>query len=403
MSLDSIIDRVREAAGADFAFVLSRRGRLVTRNAPQDMPEPGRLELVSVGERALAEGRGVVHHEMPREALVPFGGAAPVDVFVTVREEAILCVVMATFSPQHNVGTALAQAVVDVDALLEAEASRRERRRPSAKQAKKSGKGKRSIAPPPDALDFGDAPEPLGRGTIPFLTPMKSGRRLTPPPLPPEISVSEAKVGRATLAAIELDAEGPEITYGMAPVGRGTLAEIELSSLPVGDPRASAPDIRVELESLPSIDRAELEVTDRQTMPFVESATDSKRRFEAAQRARTVESPITLEDTSKRTVLVGRSAARPTPAPSAKSAAKKVESLLRSPRDSNIEAWHQALDEIQGDPSTSGKIGDKPRRSVPPAARSRPGASAAPGKRRSLPPPAEKSDKGKSMRPPRKP
>ena len=47
--LDEIIDRVAEACGADFAFVLSRRGRLVTQNAPKDMPEQGRAELAAHG------------------------------------------------------------------------------------------------------------------------------------------------------------------------------------------------------------------------------------------------------------------------------------------------------------------------------------------------------------------
>lgn len=383
-TLDSIIDRVSEQAGADFAFVLSRRGRLVTRNAPADMSEAGRLEIVAIAEKALTEQRAVVHHEMARQTLVPFGGAAPVDVFVSAREEAILCVVMATFAPQNNVGSALAQAVVELDALLEAEATRRERRRPSKKEQKKSGRGRRSVAPP--GLDFDDAPS--ARGTVPFMQPFKPGRRLTPPPLPPEITVTEAKVGRATMAAIEIDAEGPEITYGMAPIGRATIAEIELAAIPRGDPRASAPEIRVELESLPTIDPRDLEVTDRQTLPFTEQATESKRRFEALQRARTIESSITLEETSKRTVMVGRSAPRPpASAPGKGGKGGKLDALLRSPRDSNIEAWHQALDEIV-------EPGEKPapRRSVPPAAKSRP-QTGAPGKRRSLPPAGQGRDK----------
>jgi len=80
-ALDEVIDRIRDDAGADFAFVLTQRGRLVTKNAPRDMPEVGRAKLVGAAQALGGPGK-VGELTMPRADLVRFGGAAPVDVFV---------------------------------------------------------------------------------------------------------------------------------------------------------------------------------------------------------------------------------------------------------------------------------------------------------------------------------
>jgi hypothetical protein len=225
----------------------------------------------------------------------------------------------------------------------------------------------------------------------------------------------------------------------MAPIGRATVAEIELSMLPVGDPRSSIPDVRVELSSMPEIDVQELELEHsyRQTLPFTEAAIDSKRAFEAK-----TDSVVTVADSPNRRVLHGRSAgsqARPPtaqlmpPAPLARKSAGPAPATLRgvSPpkesekqrgqsskppgRNSNIELWHRALGELGDEDEDERTIPDarpprpivaaaspsKRKTSIPPAAKSRPKTQAPPAAKSSRPktqaPPA-----AKSSRPPKK-
>jgi len=86
--------------------VLSQAGLLVTKDAPKDMPDRGRTKILW----ACPSGKSdIVHLEMPREDLVPFGGAAPIDVFaVRVEDAAILVAVMASWNDKSNVLLALA-------------------------------------------------------------------------------------------------------------------------------------------------------------------------------------------------------------------------------------------------------------------------------------------------------
>ncbi len=436
-NLDEIADSVCRDAGGDFAFVLSRRGRLVTQHAPKDMPEVGRGEIARTAEQLLAARRGFGHVEMPRQALVPYGGAAPVDVYLAARPEAVLCLVMATYVPHDKVSGAMSRAVVALDALLEDAHSKRDRRRarksrpPSSKGSIAPPAGKRAtVAPPagrrtsippsskgsrpparassrtgrrteaPPALDFDDVVTVRGSGALP--SPMMDLRRPTPPPLPPEITLGgEAKIGRATLAAIEVDREGPDITYGLAALGRRTIAEIEMSMVPQGDPRSSAPVVRVELASMPSLEGTESEPLNRQTLPFTQTAEELKRAFDAAQIARG--SSATIEVSAKRTVIVGASSARrdasapelsvdidgdaepdsdrsptleverpgrqvldapdvditeemaapvsePPGAPDADTIVESGERTKPDPRDSGIDVWHRALSEIVAPP-----------------------------------------------------
>ena len=370
ISLDSIVDRVCEAARADFAFVLTRRGRLATRKAPENMPESGRKAVLAVAEKQLREKRGSVSHvDVPREMLVPFGGAAPVDVYVAAREEAILCVVMATFAEQLYVSDAIAEGTAALDKLLMAEAERRERRRPGRKDKEKSegvkSRGGRRASDP--AVEE-TKEEPLVANPSPAaVTPAVEPFELDDSDDMPTITIAQTKMGRATLAAIEIDRDAPEITYSTSTIGRRTLGEIELSMLPAGDPRSSVPDIRVDVISLPAIDGAELDVTDRTTLPFTERPEDAKRRFELAERLRQGLGPVVLETTKTRTVIAGRS--KPTkaakPAPTVEPPRAPVPAIDSKPRDSNIEIWHSALAE-----SLEEKSGDREpprRRSQPPA------------------------------------
>ncbi len=451
-SLDQIVDRVREESGADFAFILTRRGRLATRNAPSDMPQEGRAALVELAEELLDSKRDFAHMELPRETLVPFGGAAPVDVYVAAREEAILCVVMATFVSQDRVGPAVARGVGELDALLDTDQRRLRRRGLKARPPNpKSSSGQKRRRTGEFTLDFDDEG---ARGTIPFLAPYKPAPKRDEPP--PEITVRDASVGRATLAAIEVDAQSPEIVYGMSPIGRHTIAEIERSVVPEGDPKSSIPDIRVNVVTMPDIPTEELDVIDRQTLPFTENAAAAKRAFDAKESPPS-EHPVTVSASAQRTVIVGRSGSgprlkrslrderasipdsddtipdaapaglRPPPpapkrvsqspaapgkprsiapgarksvAPRAASSAPppegdpmieskeigKDERVLRQLRDSNIEAWHQALGEIDATEG-AGSSPPPPRISeAPPKRHTRPPSAAFP-KRKTLSPP----------------
>lgn len=411
-SLDAIIDRVSEMARADFAFVLTRRGRLATTKAPADMPESGRMAIVALAERQLRDKPGTVSHaDIPREMLVPYGGAAPVDVYVAAREEAILCVVMATFAEQRFVSDAMEAGARELDKLLHAEAERRARRRPAKgskdREIPKPGKSspgarRRLSAPPPPPSE--PALGPVFRSTIPDgLVAVKISEAASPAdPLDdmPTITIAPTKIGRATLAAIEIDRDAPEITYGQSTIGRATLSEIELSLVPGGDPRSSVPEIRVDVVSLPAIDTAELDVTDRTTLPFTEHPEEAKRRFELAQKLS--EGPVVLETSKTRTVIAGKSkpapkAPRPPSMRPPRGASAGGPPKMPAPRlplesrDSNIELWHNALAETLEEPQ---REEPKPRRSQPPRASvqwSRPEKGATSGEEEIAPTKARKS------------
>ncbi len=454
-ALDEIIDLVRDRAGADFAFILSRRGRLVTRHAPENMPEEGRADLVAAGETVLGTDR-VALRTIPREAIVPYGGAAPIDVFVGAREAAIVCVVLATWSDQSAVFSAFELAFAGLDKLIEAELSKRKpessrrrktlapgapappesssgrsggtRRPPSPAPSSTGGTRTKTLMPPgrgqrktmlgidepaiaaavastkaarseapiprapgsssgrgrgrtqrPPPFSMGAAPrnrsqtkpnasngaidpvdrEPqLGRGTLPFVPGDNSPtqqvlRSLTTPsrvPSGPEITIGEAPIGRATMAAIELEVQAPQISFGTAHMGRETMAAIDASVVPLGKGHGSAPDLRVTLASMPEIDTRELEPIDRQTLPFTEAAADMKRSFDEAVKRRAMAPPdvrvrlSALDWDVKAAVL---EEAKPDLEEAARKARLKAQEQTK--RNSNIEAWHDALSEIVGE------------------------------------------------------
>jgi hypothetical protein len=457
-ALDDIIDLVRDRAGADFAFILSRRGRLVTRHAPENMPEEGRLTLVSAGETVIGTDR-IALRTMPRESLVPYGGAAPVDVYVGAREAAIMCVVMATWTDQSQVEPAFELGFGELDRLIGDELAKRGRADSSKKKkglasqippapGSSSGRsskrapasspgelpGKGSVPPPRAArktivgiddptvlpgLPLGKAKQPSvipkapgsssgrsaggkgrtqrpppftlpktrtqrppaaaapppkagskdwGRGTLPFipgdtstaqqaLRALASQARATGP----EITIGEARIGHATLVAIELEQAAPQISFGAAPLGRETLAAIDASEVPQGS-SGSAPELRVSLASMPDIDPSELEPIDRQTLPFTEPAVDAKRAYEDAAKRRAAEPPdvrvrlASLDFETKSAVLEERSAEL---AEAARRARLKAQE--QSKRNSNIEAWHDALNELVDDGKSAKKKQPRPK------------------------------------------
>ena len=334
--LDEIVEEIRSLAEADFAFVLTRRGRLITAEAPQDMPEPGRMRLTKAAKPLIGTTQ-TVQLTLARQDLVPYGGAAPVDVYIAVaREQAILCVVMSTWADKRPIIPAMLEGI----ALLEPVLDRKQgggipaaagRPRSPARVAPRT-------SPPPPGLTITTPARPP---TPAPAAPTKSRRRgamsglvgliggvptassslekapviqNAPTPAPPrgesipDIRVGEAALGRESLAAIERELHGsslPDIVVGEGRLGLASLEAIDAASRA---PVASAPEhVRVELasmsrESVDDITRAESELAAREaagilepdvearsprmTNPWAELPNDSKRAVEAAKRTR---------------------------------------------------------------------------------------------------------------------
>ncbi|MEO5725623.1 MAG: hypothetical protein ABI134_04905 [Byssovorax sp.] len=277
-TFELVVEQVRAVAGADFAFVLTRRGRLVTRDAPRDMPEAGRTAIMDAA-RPLERG-AVGELTLPREELVPYGGAAPIDVhFGVAADQAILCVVMSSWARKAMVTQALTDGVAKIEAVIAASGREPTRRRKSVAPPSmgRSTAGlvvasgatthaARSLERPPVIQSQRPPPRPnrgslpqitvgtaeLGRESLAALEREARGERLSVPRLPsaPEISVDEGTLGRDSLAVIDNEVRGrrrgsaPLISLGEASLGRDSLAAIrrELGE----EPRDSLPEISVE-------------------------------------------------------------------------------------------------------------------------------------------------------------
>jgi hypothetical protein len=317
-TVEQIVEQIRSFSGADFAFVLTRKGRLVTHRAPREMPEEGRNRLVRTA-KPLIGTYGIAEITVPREDLVPYGGAAPVDVYMGVAaEQAIVCVVMATWADKMRVGPALAAGLKAIEPLLK-------RGLPSVKRPGDVGPAKGS----PFLGDRRTRPPPAF-SRVPLIPRVASA---------PEIHVGEAELGRMSAAAIRHEVEAtpssPEIVYGEATLGQKSLAAVQreifaASSIPDivvtgeatlgretmaaidmdGKPRfASSPEaIRLDLVSLPE---GELGLQDgetkaaaampgpRATVPWVELPAYTKRAADAATVGRKLAPPkvtLKLED-----------------------------------------------------------------------------------------------------------
>jgi hypothetical protein len=274
-TFELVVEQVRAVAGADFAFVLTRRGRLVTRDAPRDMPELGRTAIMDAA-RTLERG-AIGEMTMPREELVPYGGAAPVDVhFGVAADQAILCVVMSSWVGKSMVTQALTDGVAKIEAVIAASGREPVRRR-------------KSVAPPPMGKSTAGLVTASGATTHAARSlerpPVIQTQR--PPPRPhrgslPQISVGTAELGRESLAAIERDASGerssrprspsaPSISVDEGLLGRESLAAID--SEVRGKRRGSAPlislgEAALGRESLAAIQR-EVRGGPRETLPQI--------------------------------------------------------------------------------------------------------------------------------------
>ncbi|WP_437999967.1 hypothetical protein WMF26_08860 [Sorangium sp. So ce185] len=295
-NLDEISDRTYVAAGADFAFVITRRGRLVTRRAPRDMSEEGRGRIVEAALSLGSQGR-LGHVELPREDLVPYGGAAPIDVYFGVAGEVILCVVMPTWADRQGVWPALEHGLRAIDEAAAAasrpvvhKGHRRTRSRPRGEAPPASARrpvvevrepppstravaavrepspAKRAAPPSPPArrsavaglvlLANGGPPRSLARPVVLRDAPPP---RASCPPAPaaslPELRIGEAALGREGHAAVARALGGalssaPEIRVGMASVGHETLAAIEAELQQPPRPGSMPEALRVELVSI---------------------------------------------------------------------------------------------------------------------------------------------------------
>jgi hypothetical protein len=313
-TVEQIVEQIRAASGADFAFVLTRKGRLVTYRAPRDMPEMGRNRLVRAARPIVGTDR-VLELTVAREELVPYGGAAPVDVYLGVAaEQAIVCVVMATWADKLHVAPAIAAGLKAIEPLLR-------RGLPAA------GRKAADVGPAKGSPWVGDRRN--NPTTMP--PPPRALAPIAPLPRPdslPEIHVGEVELGRLSMAAIRHDVEGstssPEITFGEGELGRHSMVAVRRELLGTasapeivvlgeaalgresmaaidqdGKPRpTSSPDaIRVELVSLPDdLPEAERRATARLTVPWVELPGDTKRAADAATLGRKLAPPkVTLK------------------------------------------------------------------------------------------------------------
>jgi hypothetical protein len=315
------------------------------------MPERGRMKILTACPTD--QNGQVAHLEMPREELVPYGGAAPIDVFaIRVEDTAILALVTASWHNKRNVMNALAAGATTLGEMIRkakrlraqktgtrkgTEAPKRERLsslpgEPKAAEPKRErlsslpGEPKRerlsSLPGEPKRERLSSLPGEPKRG------PSKKLPRAEPPPLPraasrrrssePDIVLGEAAVGRETLAAIEpflprasedeRPSSAPEIVLGEATVGRETLVAIEGMQRPVA-PGPTPLSVRVQLDSigretLAEIHHIEVQMTrrgptvdeplvkqERSTLPWVDGPEALKRAVDAKAAARGIMPP----------------------------------------------------------------------------------------------------------------
>jgi hypothetical protein len=253
-TFEKVVETVRATAGADFAFVLTRRGRLVTSAAPREMPEAGRMQLVEAA-KPLAISGDVGEVILPRQDLVPYGGAAPIDVYLGVAaEQAILCAVVPTWGEKIQAIDAVRAGLAAIEQIIVQSGREPLKRRktlapppatksahPPAKSVPPPARSAKSV-PPPRGATAGlvtasgaatRASRVLEKAPVIQRAPMRSGSL-------PEISVGEAVMGRETLAAVEHEESerrakkgrkapsAPQITVGEGTLGRESLAAIDM-------------------------------------------------------------------------------------------------------------------------------------------------------------------------------
>ncbi|MDI1481467.1 hypothetical protein [Polyangium sp. y55x31] len=105
--LDDVVERVRVDADALYAFVLSRRGDLVTKGGPREIPEGARKTLSSAADVVAGTDR-VVLVRLAHGELVPRAGTLALDCHVGVAaNRAVLCLVVRGGTEARRVTNAL--------------------------------------------------------------------------------------------------------------------------------------------------------------------------------------------------------------------------------------------------------------------------------------------------------
>lgn len=259
LTLDDLVERLRHAANAEFSFALSFEGVLVTRHAPQLMPEAGRTFLVSVAEELVGK-RDVGFVCLPRADLVPYGGPGPVEIgFAVAASSRIICVVMTTSAQRNAAREAMEQHLPVIEAFLAPPDA--PHAAPHIEVRPQVPLGEESLAAIRLDTLRRDTPVSSAHATV------KLGLEAPRVPAPaakkddqPTITVGPAApLGRETLAAIHLDEHknaAPRIVVEPArKLGRETLAAIERDIAVEGAPLAK-PTIPQDLrrQTLPWID-----------------------------------------------------------------------------------------------------------------------------------------------------
>ncbi|MDI3285254.1 hypothetical protein [Polyangium sp. 15x6] len=105
--LDDVVERVRVDADALYAFVLSRRGELVTKGGPREIPEGARKTLSSAADVVAGTDR-VVLVKLAHGELVSRAGTLGLDCHVGVAaNRAVLCLVVRGGTEARRVVNAL--------------------------------------------------------------------------------------------------------------------------------------------------------------------------------------------------------------------------------------------------------------------------------------------------------
>ncbi|TKD07839.1 hypothetical protein [Polyangium fumosum] len=205
--LDDVVERVRVDADAIYAFVLSRRGDLVTKGGPREIPEGARKTLSAAADVVAGTDR-VVLVKLAHGELVSRAGTLSLDCHVGVAaNRAVLCLVVRGGTEARRVTNALRIGLRAIEPMIN-RAAEKVARSGEATQVTSSRKSRR------------------GRDTS------------------PDISVEPARrLGSETLNAIEKEIQsGPHVPTPHIPreVLRTTLPYRSSSPTPPPEP-ASAP------------------------------------------------------------------------------------------------------------------------------------------------------------------
>ena len=122
--LDDVVERVRVDADAIYAFVLSRRGELVTKGGPREVPEGARKTLTAAADVVAGTDR-VVLVRLSHGELVPRAGTLSLDCHVGVAaNRAVLCLVVRGGAEARRVTNALRIGLRAIEPMINRAAER---------------------------------------------------------------------------------------------------------------------------------------------------------------------------------------------------------------------------------------------------------------------------------------